>query len=231
MCRGEFGVLEHHDREKKFLTENSIRRYKKRKADSDIDGRKQKTSRTSEFTCSLGPPPVRGRRKCACRICGYAINPAASNTIKMSCCELLAHAKCLENSACSGKTAAQIKKPVCKRIKNFLCKNQTDERINLVSSSQPVNSVPSPAHNSGVAATQIPNVSRTASPTICKYCNQAIDKLDENHLMQTCPALNKFAEPVSTGSTQLTPYAYRHASMTLLNPSSTTPRRRKKGQG
>ena len=74
-------------------------------------------------------------------------------------------------------------------------------------------------------ATQDDIMASSRSPTFCKYCNQPLDPLDENHLMQTCAALNKYAEPVSAGSSQLTPYAYRHASMTLINPSSSTPRR------
>ena len=56
----------------------------------------------------------------------------------------------------------------------------------------------------------------------------AIKEDDKNHYMETCSALNRISEPVSRnddGSIEMTPYASRMASMTLLRPSSETPNR------
>ena len=48
------------------------------------------------------------------------------------------------------------------------------------------------------------------------------------YCMETCGALNRISEPISRnedGSIEMTPYASRMASMTLLRPSSETPNR------
>ena len=68
----------------------------------------------------------------------------------------------------------------------------------------------------------------TPKVIICRYCKVAINEGDKNHYMNTCSALNLISEPVTRGedgSIEMTPYAARMASMTLLRPSSETPQR------
>ena len=115
----------------------------------------------------------------------------------------------------------------CSDIKNFLMRDGVTVRDSWhteISATQP----PAVASATASAQASLPVAPTTPKTVICKYCKKRIDIDDGNHYMETCPALNKISEPCSpdeSGSVQLTPYAARMASMTLLRPTAETPKK------
>ena len=188
----------------------------------------KKVKRT-DFSCAVSAPPVRGRRKFACRICGYTVNPKSTDVTDFTCCDKVAHRECWKNASLRD---ALVSKPSCSKIYTFLNKDRKTPRESWVT-------VPSAATQVSDSTTQgapavVSNLMQPPSPESlrnvnCEYCGSLIGIDDKNHYMETCIALNKLSEPYSrpeSGAVELTPYATRMASMTLVRPPC-TPRRRR----
>ena len=140
-CKAKFNVLEPSDRAKKHLelkrknalTEADITPPEKRPG-NHRDLRPQKRikvrSERVKITCETMRPKRGGKEaKFPCRICGYAIGFAQSNTaVKMPCCESKCHLECWVSQGSNGD-------PLCAHIKNLLKKDRrTIQKVTGVSS-------------------------------------------------------------------------------------------------
>ena len=144
------------------------RKRKRRQTESDA------AKTVAELTCSIGCPPVRGRKNRPCRICGFVIKKLTAKQIRenavthvvFECCDKEAHVECWQRARKEVFSALR-----CQEAKTWLAKDRVSPRL------VPVKEV---AAEHGNFISVVP----------CEFCGDLVRVSPENrnHVLEDCRA-------------------------------------------